>query len=399
MLARVRVIQGIGAIGGFDDAPDAGIIWWSAEVTRADVGTSEPRGGLKGGLLVSERKNRVVAAGGSRVPKREVFRLGSPVLGLALCLFLGCSQSQPPTDLYLDAVAFRELGQNELAIRKLNAVVAADPDFALAYAELGKAWQALGDREKALTAFEQAAKLAPWSVEDHLSLGRIRESLGKYPQAAQAYARAAELDPKSFEALRGAAECHLKAGEPTKSLKYCELAEKTGEKPKEALSLLARAYEAQKDYEQAIAAYRRLLTLAGDDPDVLLPLGVAYMRARQYDRAKQVLVSVSQRRPENGAVFRDLGYCLIKLGEIDQAMQMSQKSVDLDAKDWEAHRGLGVVLMLKARQSEDARLQAEAIRHWRRSLVIKPDQPKREIIEKLIREHSKLQNPLQELNY
>lgn len=342
--------------------------------------------GLKGGLLVSEGKNRVIAAGGS-------------VLALAFCLLVGCSARQPPTDLYLDAVALRELGQNELAVSKLNAVVAADPGFALAYAELGKAHQALGDREKALTAFEQAAKLAPWSVEDCLNLGRIREALGKYPQAAEAYARAAELDLKSFEALRGAAECYLKAGESTKALRYCQLAEKSGVQPREALSLLARAYEAQKDYEQAISVYRRLSTLAGDDPNVLLSLGVACMKAGQYDRARQILISVSQRRPENSAVLRDLGYCLLKLGDIDQALQMYRQSVDLDANDWEAHRGLGVALVLKARQSEDARLQAEAVRHWRRSLVIKPDQPKREILEKLIREHSKLQNPLQELDY
>jgi tetratricopeptide (TPR) repeat protein len=342
--------------------------------------------GLKGGLPVSEGKNRVMAAGGS-------------VLTLAVCLFLGCSSRQPPTDLYLDAVALRELGQNELAVSKLSAVVAADPGFALAYAELGKAYQALGNREKALTAFEQAAKLAPWSVENSRNLGKIRETLGKYPQAGEAYGRAAELDPKSFEAQRGAAECYLKAGESTKSLVYGQLAEKSGEKPREALSLLARAYEAQKDYGQAIEVYRRLAAVAGDDPNVLLSLGVACMKAGQYDRAKQILISVSQRRPENGAVLRDLGYCLLKLGDIDQAMQMYRQSVDLDANDWEAHRGLGVALVLKARQSGDGRLQAEAVRHWRRSLVLKPDQPKREILEKLIREHSKLQNLMQELDY
>ncbi len=108
---------------------------------------------------------------------------------------------------------------------------------------------------------------------------------------------------------------------------------------------------------------------------------------------------MAQRRPEDGSVFRDLGYCLIKLGDVEQAMQMYQKSVDLDGKDWEAQRGLGVALMLKARQTGDARLEAEAVRHWRRSLVIKPDQPKRAVLEKLIREHSTLQNPLQELSY
>ena len=42
-----------------------------------------------------------------------------------------------------------------------------------------------------------------------------------------------------------------------------------------------------------------------------------------------------------GPLFRDLGYCFVKLGDIDQAMQMYQKSVDLDGKDWEAYRGSG----------------------------------------------------------
>ena len=188
---------------------------------------------------MSEKNSRVITAG------------GTPILVLALCLFLGCAPRQPPTDLYLDAVALRELGQNELAVGKLNAVVAADPGFALAYAELGKAYQALGDREKALAAFEQGAKLAPWSVENHLNVGKIRESLDQYPSAAEAYTRAADLDPKNLEALQGAAKCYLQAGEHTKSLRYCQLAEKAGANPAEALPLMARAYEAQEDYEQA----------------------------------------------------------------------------------------------------------------------------------------------------
>jgi tetratricopeptide (TPR) repeat protein len=131
----------------------------------------------------------------------------------------------------------------------------------------------------------------------------------------QAYARAAELDPKNLEALKSAAKCYLKAGQYTKSLMYCESAQKVDENSTEVMSMLACAYEAQKGYEQAIGVYRRWLALAGDEPNVLLPLGVTYMKAGQYDRAREALISVSQKRPENGAVFRDLGYCLIKLGD------------------------------------------------------------------------------------
>jgi hypothetical protein len=55
--------------------------------------------------------------------------------------------------------------------------------------------------------------------------------------------------------------------------------------------------------------------------------------------------------------------------------------------------------MIKARREADARLQAEAIAHWRRSLRIAPSQPKHEVLEQLVREQSKVENPLKGLDY
>jgi tetratricopeptide (TPR) repeat protein len=334
---------------------------------------------------VSERTNRVVAVW-----------LAVPLVGL--CALLGCAERQPPVDLYVDAVALRELGQEQLAVEKLNAVIAADPGFALAYSELGKAYEAMGNDEKALGAFRRAVQLDSWSSEDHLHLARTCEKLGRYAEAANAYARTVELDPKRFEAVLGAVGCYLKAGEYVRALAYCERAEQA-DRPRELLPLLAQVYEAQKDYEQVIRVYQRLLVLDGDDPNVLLPLGVAYVKAGQYSRARQVLTSVTQLRPKDSVAFRHLGYCFVKLGDVDQAVQMYQKSVDLAGSDWEAHRGLGVACMLKARQTADRRWQARALEHWRRSLALKPDQPKHELLEKLIRDQLRSQDPLQGLSY
>jgi len=341
--------------------------------------------GRKGSLLVSERNNRVMTVW-----------LAVPLVGL--CTLLGCSERQPPVDLYVDAVALRELGQEELAIQKLNAVIAAAPDFALAYSELGKAYEAKGDHEKAIDAFRQAVRLDSWSFEDHLHLAQTWEKLGKYVEAAGAYARAVELDPKRFEATLGAARCYLRAGDYVRSLAYCEQAEQA-DRPREILPLLARVYEGQKEYDQAIRIYQRLLVFHGDDPNVLSSLGVAYVKAGQYTRARQVLTSVTQLRPKDSGAFRHLGYCFIKLGDVDQAVQMYQRAVDLSSNDWEAHRGLGVACMLKARQTADRRWQAKALEHWRRSLAIKPDQPKHGVLEKLIRDRLKSQDPLQGLSY
>ena len=109
--------------------------------------------------------------------------------------------------------------------------------------------------------------------------------------------------------------------------------------------------------------------------------------------------AAAQRWPEDGTVFRHLGYCCIRLDDIDQAREMYQRAIDLDSRDWEARRGLGVACMITARRTGEAHWQAEALRHWRRALVLKPDQPKRETLEKLIREHSSVQNSLEGLDY
>jgi len=304
-------------------------------------------------------------------------------------------------NLYLDAVALRELGQDRLAIDKLNKVIKADPKFVLAYSELGKTCRKLGDYEKALAAFKQAVKLDAWSFEHQFNLARTCEDLKKFPQAADAYGRAVELDPNSLDALAGAANCSVQAGQYAKAQAFCEQAGES--RSKELLPVLAKAYEGQKDYVRAIGVYERMWTPQSPDPNVLVSLGVACVKAERYQQGREALVLATQMRPQDGATFRHLGYCLIKLGELDQAMQAYQKAIDLDGKDWEAYRGLGVACMLKADQTSDDRWRAQGVRHWRRSLEINPDQPKRQALEKLIRENARQEdkqvNPLQGLSY
>ncbi len=332
-----------------------------------------------------------------KVNNRAVQR-GLSVVLLALCLPLGCSNGGRTMDMYLDAVMLRELGQNDLAIEKLKAVTEADPDFTLAYSELGKAYQATGRHEDATRALRRAVQLDPWSFDACVDLARAYEELQKFAEAAQAYARAGELDPESLEAQVGAADCCLKAGQTVRALAHAEAARQIDEKARDVLLLLGRVYEAQKDYSLAIQVYRRLLAVDPADGDALSALGSVYMKDDQYDQAKEVLEALVQIRPDQGMAYRHLGYCLVNLGEADQAIRIYGKAIDIDAEDWQAHRGLGVAYMVKANNTSDAQCEAQALRHWRRALEINPGQPKREALEKLIRERAQTIDPLQGLN-
>jgi Flp pilus assembly protein TadD len=102
--------------------------------------------------------------------------------------------------------------------------------------------------------------------------------------------------------------------------------------------------------------------------------------------------------PDRPRVLRDLAYCLLKLDDVDGAIATYERAIALNDGDWEAYRGLGVAYMVKAQRTGDESLRAGAVHHWRRSLAINPDQPKRDWLEKLIKEHSTTMDPLRGSN-
>ncbi|UCD49079.1 MAG: tetratricopeptide repeat protein [Phycisphaerales bacterium] len=311
----------------------------------------------------------------------------------------GCSVRPEALQAYLDSTRLRDQGQNDLAIEKLKQALEADQAFALAYSGLGRAYLGTGDFAEAEAAFRRATVLDPWSLPDHVDLARVRQMRERFADAAQAYARAAELAPESAEIQLEAAACCLQAGVPARALAHVESAIQIKGRSPEVLRLLGKLHEARGDYEQALAVYREWSESTPDMPDGMLAMALAQSRNGEYDEARQVLVAVLRKWPGEAAAFRHLAYCLLKLGDTDGAIEMYENAIARDADSWQAHRGLGVAYMVKARQTRDDRFQGMALQHWRWALSLDPDQPRHDVLQRLIREHSTTGNPLQGLEY
>ncbi len=324
----------------------------------------------------------------------NIILLGIATGLLTVWLLGGCaSKEEQAVDLYLDGVMLREMGQNKLAIEKLEQVVKLNERFTLAYSELGKAYQGVGDLDKAGAVLKKATTMDPTSFPDHMDLAKVYEKQERHILAGMVYEKAGELKPEDFDAQLGAAKCFLKAQRPAKALSHCEAARNIDKTSREAAVLLAQIYEGQNDYLKAAEVYRQALAAQKDDPELMQALGLTYVKGEEFALARDTFASLVQIRPD-GAAYRNLGFCFLKLGNSDEAIQMYQKALGLNGDDWEAHRALGVALMVKAGQINDEQLKAAAVQHWRKALAINPAQPKRETLEKLIREHSKPGNPL-----
>jgi tetratricopeptide (TPR) repeat protein len=325
---------------------------------------------------------------------RRINAADMPLLAVAIIMMLvylgGCASSDREIDLYVDAVMLREQGENQKAVEKLNAAVQVNERFSLAYSLLGEIYRQMNDYQKSAASYEKATNLNPWSFEDFFGLGRVYQVMKQFAKAVKAYVRACELKPDHLEAHVGAAKCYYEIEDYNNALIYSRRAEQIEPNVGEIRKLLGDIYQSQKDYSQAIRSYKRALEVDSNNPEIMTSLAVAYLRngANYNEPAKELLTSVIQIQPDNGPAHQYLGYCYLLLKDIDESVASYSRAVEINDEDWEAHRGLGVAYAMKAANDQDPTLRTKAVEHWRRALEIKPDQPRREKLLRLIEKYS-----------
>lgn len=132
---------------------------------------------------------------------------------------------QPNADLdTLNAlgIAYARAGRPDRALEAFRAILARDPENAMALENIGAVHLGQGELEPARRAFEQAVALAPRSSRAHAGLGVVRLQRGDRAGAIAAWQRAVELDPQNFDALYNLATQLIDAGRRAEARPYLE---------------------------------------------------------------------------------------------------------------------------------------------------------------------------------
>jgi tetratricopeptide (TPR) repeat protein len=203
---------------------------------------------------------------------------------IILLLTSGCGRRaayQEPISLYVDAVQLREINEDQKAIETLNSAIQKNEEFSLAYSLLGDIYQEMQDFPNSATSYEKATQTNPWSFNDHFNLGKVYFVMEQFPQAAGAYIKAVEIKPNHLGANMGAAKSYYKVPDYNSAWVYGRRAEKIDANAGDVQKLLGDIYEAQKDYDQAIASYKRSLEIDSDNPEIIIALAVRPKRKCQ----------------------------------------------------------------------------------------------------------------------
>ncbi|WP_150107085.1 tetratricopeptide repeat protein [Halothece sp. PCC 7418] len=214
------------------------------------------------------------------------------------------SNSQPQTSItHLHQEAETALVQKKFqnAISLCRQILKLDPNFALAYHNLGKALAAIGDLETAAETYQQAITLEPSSALAYANLGSIYAKKEKWQDALKCYQKAIELKPDLAGVYRN----------------------------------LARVWERLDQPQQAVEARERAYSLEPNQvtPQQRLNLGDEFLKLGQIEKAIVSYQRAVEAAPQWAEAYQRLGDSLAKAGRQEEAKAALTKKMECDQQN------------------------------------------------------------------
>ncbi|WP_109484442.1 serine/threonine-protein kinase [Occallatibacter savannae] len=234
-------------------------------------------------------------------------------------------------------------GNLDQAISALEGAVKADPGFALGYAQIGEAYRVKSIVEQNQRWLVQAEANARKAVEldnripsVYVTLGRMHDTAGKHDLALEEFKHALQLDPRNATAMAGMGRAYELAGRVNDAEASFRKAADLQPNDWDAHNNLAMFYDRQSKYSESIAEFKRALELAPDSAQVLFNLGATYVDSgdpKYFADAESALKRSIAINPSFPA-FANLGALYDREGKYQQASEMTQKALEMNAENY-----------------------------------------------------------------
>jgi len=194
----------------------------------------------------------------------------------------------------------------------------------------------------AIEQYEQLVKLDPDSVEDHLLLGRLYRLNNELLKAEAEFKTAVKIAPDSEEAVSTLAYLYNEEGDSTHALQVLNAIPESARTAK-LYSALGYTYEQQKQYKQAIDAYRRSTELDRDNLDSVRGLAQNLMNDGQTEAALEQYKIIADADPSDPQTYMRIAEINRRSGKFDQAMDALKKASTIGPDSLEVQYNIAVI--------------------------------------------------------
>ena len=169
------------------------------------------------------------------------------------------------------------------------------PDEARRLAAEAREAEARGDWQSAEQRYQKALELAPYWAEVFVNLGVVYNRLGRIEDAIRSFTAAAKLDKNLVAAPLNLGITQFRASRHQEALPPLRRVIQLEPQNSQARQLIALSLIALERFREAAIELERLRAVNKSDPALLLALGQAYMRLKQYDKSSRAAGSAHTR--------------------------------------------------------------------------------------------------------
>jgi serine/threonine-protein kinase len=264
------------------------------------------------------------------------------------------------------------------AISLLQKAIETDPNFAIAYADLGHA-QVLKSRytkemkwlAQARQACSKALSLNEGLAAAHLALGMVLQDEGNLDSAIDEFRRAITLDPTDDEILRRLALAYDDAGKVLEAETLINDAIKRNPASWVSYNFLGYFYFHHAQYAKAEPLFRAASQLAPDYPLALYNLGGVYLALGKYAEAESILIRAVTIKPSAGA-YSNLGTSYFHSGRYKDATTSFLKAAEINPHDHALWSNVAAAYDIAGDRSQASQAYRRAIQEIKPVLVLRP---------------------------
>ncbi len=155
----------------------------------------------------------------------------------------------------------------------------------------------------------------------------------QWPEVIAHLSKALETDPNYADALEWRSRAYLENKEKENALGDAEKFQQLFPQKEAAIFVLARAQDANGQFESAIALYNQLISRYPEKTEYINNRGVIYFnKMRKYDEAKADFEQAIRMNPNNGPYYLNLSRCYFMLNDLPGAQKYALKATELGAE-------------------------------------------------------------------
>ena len=274
--------------------------------------------------------------------------------------------SDPGSEYLTAALAelYAKTGRIRDAVLEAQDIIKRDPNNLEAHKLLGRIYlRSLGDIQEgsgsdnvlklAIEQYEQVIKIEPDDVEDHLLLGRLYRLDHDLQKAESEFKTAVHLDPNSEEAVTMLAYLYNDEGDTAQATQVLGSIPDS-ERSAKLYSALGYTYEQQKQYKQAIDAYRHAIDRDHDNLDAIRGLAQNLMNDGQSAAALEQYKIIADANPEDAQTYVRMAEIYRKDGNFDEALESLKKAESMVQDSVEVSYNIASVYQAQGRYDEAA---------------------------------------------